>query len=914
MHIRKKLLFLVVLFFLFTFNVSALDNEEIVYNKAIESSGITENSLKNDEEIISGISSEPLSNEESSVDLSENEINQNNSIESIDSQEDLQKKDFLHADQVDNVRKAVELENENDTSVSYQTHVQSIGWQDPVSDGELAGTTGEAKRIEAIKISLSDQEYEGDIEYRVHVQSIGWQDYKANGELAGTTGEARRIEAIQIRLTGAISDVYDVYYRVHVQKYGWLGWAKNDEMAGTSGYGYRLEALEIKLLNKGDSFIDDSNSYYQHTINYQTHVQSIGWQEPVSDGELAGTTGESKRIEAIQIVLYDQKYEGDIEYRVHVQSIGWQDYKENGELAGTTGESKRIEAIQIRLTGDISDVYDVYYRVHAQKYGWLGWAKNDEMAGTSGYGYRLEALEIKLLNKGESIESDIPFYYQDYIRYNSYLQNIGWQGEAADGQMSGTTGNSLAIEALKVYLVSPSYKGSVIYESYISGYGWEKDYRSNGQISGVVDGKKNVEAVKLLLTDEMSQNYDIYYRVHAQKVGWLGWAKNGEIAGTNGYGYRLEAIEIKLVRIGDETPDESGESYIYGSDGYCLITSDLDNNKVVEIYRASLRDGSNVSLYDRNNSVAQIWNMKKLSNGYYLISSSINPNVYLTADDSNVFVQRYSGYDNQLWEILNIVDDSYLICSKLNNLYLTVEGGQTDNRTNIVLRQLLNNNSQSFQFVQYNDNLVYNGIDVSAHQGNIDWDRVSQSVNFVIIRLGYGNNEVQQDDSTFLNNVRMCEEYNIPYGVYIYSYALNNDEARSEAEHALRQLQNTGNNFLLGVWFDMEDADNYKLRHGMPSNQQLVDICDTFGSYVESYGYKAGIYASLSWLNNKLNDPKLNRYDKWVAHWNGPVTFDSAKATRTSYGGNYSLWQFCSDGVIDGISGYIDMNSGYNIF
>lgn len=116
-------------------------------------------------------------------------------------------------------------------------------------------------------------------------------------------------------------------------------------------------------------------------------------------GGYSGTTGESKRLEAIQIGLINQKYSGDIEYRVHVQSYGWMNWNIGGRVAGTTGESKRLEAIQIKLTGIMAEKYDIYYRVHSQTYGWLGWAKNGESAGTEGLAKRLESIQIVLVAK-----------------------------------------------------------------------------------------------------------------------------------------------------------------------------------------------------------------------------------------------------------------------------------------------------------------------------------------------------------------------------------------------------------------------------------------------------------------------------------------------------------------------------------
>ena len=135
--------------------------------------------------------------------------------------------------------------------VTYQTHVQSYGWQGWVKDGEMSGTSGQAKRLEGIHIMLCNQEYAGDIEYRTHVQTYSWQDWVKNGEMSGTSGQAKRLEAIQIRLTGEMAQRYDIYYRVHAQTFGWMGWAKNGAQAGTAGYAKRLEGIQIVLVPKG---------------------------------------------------------------------------------------------------------------------------------------------------------------------------------------------------------------------------------------------------------------------------------------------------------------------------------------------------------------------------------------------------------------------------------------------------------------------------------------------------------------------------------------------------------------------------------------------------------------------------------------------------------------------------------------
>ena len=290
------------------------------------------------------------------------------------------------------------------SGISYQTHVQDVGWQAYVSDGAVSGTSGQSKRLEAIHIKLDG--ITGGIEYRTHVQDIGWQEWVENDALSGTSGQSKRLEAIQIRLTGEAATNYDVYYRVHAQNTGWMDWAKNGASSGTAGYSYRLEAIEIKLVSKDGAapgpttapFIERTTTPTDGTVSYKTHVQDIGWQAYVSNGAQSGTSGQSKRLEGIQIKLANVA--GGIEYSTHIQDIGWQGFVADDAMSGTSGQSKRLEAIKIRLTGAAAEAYDIYYCVHAQNTGWLDWAKNGESAGTAGFGYRLEAIKVILVPKG----------------------------------------------------------------------------------------------------------------------------------------------------------------------------------------------------------------------------------------------------------------------------------------------------------------------------------------------------------------------------------------------------------------------------------------------------------------------------------------------------------------------------------
>ncbi|WP_099364752.1 N-acetylmuramoyl-L-alanine amidase [Fredinandcohnia onubensis] len=431
-------------------------------------------------------------------------------------------------------------------SVEYQTHVQGIGWQKPVYDGKTSGTSGQAKRLESIRIKVNNVQGLG-VKYSTHVQSKGWIDYVADGKDSGTTGQAKRLEAIKIELTGPDAHKYDIVYRVHAEHYGWLDWVENGEMAGTSGEAKRLEAIEIKIVKKESTPPTNINPS-QPSVTYKTHVQSYGWIDPVFNGETSGTINQSKRLEAVQISIENSPYSGGISYKTHVQSLGWLNSVSNGETSGTSGKGLRVEAIQMNLTGELANHYDVYYRAYSQNFNWLGWAKNGEPAGTSGLANKLEAIQIVLVAKGGNAPGSTERSYIETptITYSTHVQSFGWLNDVKNGAVSGKVGLAKRLEAIKINLQDNPFGGGITYSTHVQSYGWMQNV-SNGGISGTSGQGKRMEAIKINLTGEIANYYDVYYRVHIQTYGWLGWAKNGMKAGSEGHSKRLEAIEVKLV-------------------------------------------------------------------------------------------------------------------------------------------------------------------------------------------------------------------------------------------------------------------------------------------------------------------------------------------------------------------------------
>ena len=147
------------------------------------------------------------------------------------------------------------------------------------------------------------------------------------------------------------------------------------------------------------------------------------------------------------------------------------------------------------------------------------------------------------------------------VYYKTHVQDIGWQEYIKNGAMSGTSGKSLRLEGIKIYLDNLPIDGGVEYSTHVQDIGWQS-FVQNNEMAGTSGRSLRLEAIKIRLTGEIEKQYDIYYRVHCQNIGWMGWAKNGESAGTAGFSYRLEGIEIILVKKGNPEPGSRKNSFI----------------------------------------------------------------------------------------------------------------------------------------------------------------------------------------------------------------------------------------------------------------------------------------------------------------------------------------------------------------
>ena len=305
-------------------------------------------------------------------------------------------------------------------SIYYQGHVQNIGWQDEVGNGAVCGTSGKSYRVEALRIATRG--IDGGVTYSAHVQNIGWQDYRSNGDVAGTSGQSLRLEALKVALTGNAKYQYDVYYRTHVQNIGWMAWAKNGELAGTSGFSYRMEAVQIKLQAKGTPapsnndannslpFIDSSGV----SVIYNASLQGSGWQGNRKDGETAGKTGVSARVQLMKATLSDTSH-GGIQYSLCRPNGSWTNWASNNGQCGEGGTNPI--ALRMRLTGDYAALYRAWYRVHIANVGWLDWTSDGAAAGNDSPENPIEAFEVRVLPRenGAPGSTATPFYHSQRL-------------------------------------------------------------------------------------------------------------------------------------------------------------------------------------------------------------------------------------------------------------------------------------------------------------------------------------------------------------------------------------------------------------------------------------------------------------------------------------------------------------------
>ena len=186
------------------------------------------------------------------------------------------------------------------------------------------------------------------------------------------------------------------------------------------------------------------------------------------------------------------------------------------------------------------------------------------------------------------------------------------------------------------------------------------------------------------------------------------------------------------------------------------------------------------------------------------------------------------------------------------------------------------------------------GIDVSVWNGNIDWSKAKEDIQFAILRAGYGN-LVSQKDGQFENNYNGCKENHIPFGVYWYNYATTVEGAKKEAQACIEVLK--GKTFDMPVWYDIEENSVFNT-----GKENVSKIAETFCEALKAAGYKVGIYSSLYTFKTYFTEEVKDKYDIWLAH----VGNDGQPLDKTPYDGHKEMWQYSWKGAIKGIKGNVD--------
>ena len=268
-------------------------------------------------------------------------------------------------------------------NIRYQSHVQNIGWQNYVHNGSLSGTTGQALRVEGVKIFLENAPANVHVKYQAHVEGIGWQDWKYDNSLAGTEGKGLSIEAIKIVLEG-LPTGYHVQYQAHVQNIGWQNLVQDGEIAGTTGKALKIEALQINIVAPTTA------------IRYKSKMENSNFKPWVDNGAVSGAAGQGLKMTGINIDIQNAPSDLKVKYQTHVQNAGWTNWVYDGQTSGKPNENLRIEGLRIVLEGNTAN-YHVQYQAYVQGIGWQRPVYDGAIAGIVSKTLRIEAIKVSLI-------------------------------------------------------------------------------------------------------------------------------------------------------------------------------------------------------------------------------------------------------------------------------------------------------------------------------------------------------------------------------------------------------------------------------------------------------------------------------------------------------------------------------------
>ena len=511
----------------------------------------------------------------------------------------------------------------------------------------------------------------------------------------------------------------------------------------------------------------------------------------------------------------------------HQSEIGWLSSVGDGQTIGNDTNNKNLEAAKLIVENASEADLRIVGDAHVSGIGWINNQEAGNTLGTVGAGRAIEGLRLRLAGRQAS-------QYQIY--YRAYAKGYGWLGWASSNELAGSTGHGVPVQAIQVKLVkngesAPSPLGDseveFPYTYTVTGHqanvGWIPGVVNDGVVGNVNTGNA-LEAFKITFLGSKPGDIGVQADAHVSTIGWINNQDASQVVGgTVGSGHALEGIRLRLV--GNKANKYNLYYRVYIEQFGWLGWANANE----------LAGSENLSLHIQGLQVKAV--MKKYDDGS--LANDQNES-YVTEPKTGFASIIRNGRRMQVYFYNGqIVTWNF---REGRNFY------HVDPSTGEIL---------TLQTTR-SDSVWAEGIDISEHNYGINLADYRNG--FVIIRIGYSTKE----DKHWREYLRICEQLHIPYGVYLYSYALNDADAVEEAKFTLNILSQI--HPTLGVWFDMEDADGYKQRRApwILNKTTISSITRTYLDIVATSGHTVGIYASSSWFSNYIDVPG---YPKWVANW-----------------------------------------------
>ena len=511
----------------------------------------------------------------------------------------------------------------------------------------------------------------------------------------------------------------------------------------------------------------------------------------------------------------------------HQSEIGWLSTVGDGQTIGSDTNNKNLEAAKLIIENAPEADLRIVGDAHVSGIGWINNQEAGNTLGTVGAGRAIEGLRLRLAGRQAS-------QYQIY--YRAYAKGYGWLGWASSNELAGSIGHGVPVQAIQVKLVkngesAPSPLGDseveFPYTYTVTGHqanvGWIPEVINDGVVGNVNTGNA-LEAFKITFLGSKPGDIGVQADAHVSTIGWINNQDASQVVGgTVGSGHALEGIRLRLV--GNKANKYNLYYRVYIEQFGWLGWANANE----------LAGSENLSLHIQGLQVKAV--MKKYDDGS--LANDQNES-YVTEPKTGFASIIRNGRRMQVYFYNGqIVTWNF---REGRNFY------HVDPSTGEIL---------TLQTTR-SDSVWAEGIDISEHNYGINLADYRNG--FVIIRIGYSTKE----DKHWREYLRICEQLHIPYGVYLYSYALNDADAVEEAKFTLNILSQI--HPTLGVWFDMEDADGYKQRRApwILNKTTISSITRTYLDIVATSGHTVGIYASSSWFSNYIDVPG---YPKWVANW-----------------------------------------------